>query len=928
MVVAELGHRPRRAAALIAGLLVASSGFVLLTASVDSSRARVHGAVRANFRPAYDLLVRPSSAASTLERERGLISASYGSGIFGGITFKQLSRIQHTAGVDVAAPVANIGYVFPTLFLHFPVNKYVTGAPTQLFRIRTSEVSQRGSSSYRLDDEYVYYTRRSRFRAVNQYLWVKEETPHGLVDVCGGPAKASVRAGPPTSPFDVSVPGISCYSARTPKLRVTQGEPPVGDLAGTIRLEIPLLLSAIDPVQEARLVGLDKTMVEGRYLRPGEGLHQAGRGGFQGHSRTIPLIADSTTYLDQTLEISIQRLNLGGSRQVAQRLASASMPAYVSGLTGSVVDRVIRPAAADYPAVLRRYEHNSQFPSFADFSEYRRAGSVRYVERGGSLVPETVRNPVSVWESDFIEGFAPVPPANADVAFRRLNGVRGTNRTDPANTNLMLAPGPQIVGEFDPATLTGFSALSRVPLETYFPPQVTGTDAESRATLHDQPLLPDANLAGYLAQPPALLTTLDAARESFWDPNLYFDSSLHFEAPKAPISYIRVRVAGVTGPDKASLARLDAVAAAIHDKTGLTVDVTDGSSPAPQTINLPAGRFGRPALTVSEGWVDKGVAITFLRAVDRKSLMLFVLLLVVCIFFLANAATAAERARRTDLGVLACLGWSRRQLFALVLGQQALVGAVAGLAGTAVAAGLAPVFGLHVGWWRLAVITPVAVVLACAAGLLAARRAARSRPIDAVAAPVMIGRRARPVRSVFTLAAANLRRVPGRTLVGAAGLFVSITALTILAGLTWAFRGVLVGSLLGNAISLQLRAADYLAVALMLVLAAFSIADVVYLNVSERAEEIATLAALGWRAGTIRRLFATEGLLIALTASLAGAALGAVFVLSSFTASAWATIGVAAGAAACGLLVTGAAITVPLAVLGRRSPAAALSAAE
>lgn len=531
-------------------------------------------------------------------------------------------------------------------------------------------------------------------------------------------------------------------------------------------------------------------------------------------------------------------------------------------------------------------------------------------------------NPYSVWYSQFYDGYSGgVPPADADTAFRHLSVATGTRNAIPS-TGELITPAVQVVGQFDPSRLPSFSPLSRVPLETYFPPEVTGADAASRAALGNKTLLPDSNIAGYLTQPPAMLTTLQAASQSFWNPKIYQG------APKAPISYIRVRVSGVTGPDPLSVARIKAVAVEIHKATGLTVDITAGSSPAPQTINLPAGKFGRPALQVSEGWVEKNVSVVFLHATDRKSLVLFVLVLVVCLLFLANAAVAAERARRVDLGVLSCLGWSRRPLFGYVLGQQALVGLVAGLAGTGLAAIIVVSFGLRIAGWRLALITPVAVILACLAGLQAALRASRARPMDAVAAPVARQRRAGRVRSVARLAVANVRRFPGRSLAGGAALFVAVAALTIVVGIALSYRGVLVGTLLGDAISVQVRGADYLAAGLTLALGALSLADVVFLNLTERGDEIATLLALGWRDRTVRTLFALEGLLVTIVGSVLGAAAGVAFVISAFNVGVGSVLVAAGVAAAAGFAATAVAMLVPLSQVARRGPAAQLAIAE
>ena len=57
--------------------------------------------------------------------------------------------------------------------------------------------------------------------------------------------------------------------------------------------------------------------------------------------------------------------------------------------------------------------------------------------------------------------------------------------------------------------------------------------------------------------------------------------------------------------------------------------------------------------------MKKGVVVAIFSAVDKKSAALFGLILVVCSLFAANSATAAVRSRRQELGILACLGWTR-----------------------------------------------------------------------------------------------------------------------------------------------------------------------------------------------------------------------------------------------------------------------------
>ena len=445
--------------------------------------------------------------------------------------------------------------------------------------------------------------------------------------------------------------------------------------------------------------------------------------------------------------------------------------------------------------------------------------------------------------------------------------------------------------------------------------------AASRRALHGGDLLPSQNLGGLVSQPVNLITTLSAL------PALE-NSQAYTGVPAAdPISVIRVRVAGVTGPDALSRERVSAVAQQIEQRTGLDVDIVAGSSPSPVTIDLPAGKFGQPPLTLSEGWVKKGVAVAILNAVDKKSVVLFTLILVVCVLFVGNAATAAVRGRRRELGVLAAVGWRRSRLFATVLGELAGIGLAAGLLAAVIAVPVSAGLGLDASPGRALLAVPVAMAVAVAGGLAPAWLAARADPVSSVRPPVLAVRRAHQPRGITSLALLNVARTPGRTLIGVVSLAVGIAALTLLTAVTFAFRGVVVGSLLGDAVAVQVRGVDYIAAGATVALGVLAVADVVFLNITERAAELATMRSFGWRDTALARLVITEGAVIGVAGSLAGAGLG-------LAAAAWFAgqlparlLAIAAAAAAAGILITAAAALLPAALL-RRLPLAHLLAEE
>ncbi len=483
-------------------------------------------------------------------------------------------------------------------------------------------------------------------------------------------------------------------------------------------------------------------------------------------------------------------------------------------------------------------------------------------------------------------------------------------------------PLPVLDGTFSPGKIAVFDPLSQVPLGPYQPTVATPASPASRKALGGADLLPDLNMGGLVTQPVQLITTLAAL------PTLEnSDYTGSAQLARAPISVIRVRVAGVTGPDPASLNRIKTVAEQIELRTHLTVDIVAGSSPAPTTVAVPADRYGTPALLLSEDWVSKGVAISILTAVDRSSVALFVLILVVCALFVANSATAAVRGRRTELGVLTCLGWTRPRVFATVLGEVTLIGLTAGILGALLSPPLAAALGLHASVTRAALAIPVAMALALVAGAVPAALAARAEPMAAVRPAVLAVRRARQPSGITGLAVVNVLRTPGRAIVGAVSLGVGVTALTLLVAVTLAFRGAVVGTLLGNVVTVQVRGVDYVAVAATVILGVLAVADALLISITERAPELATLRAFGWPEAALRRMVITEGALTGLAGSVAGAALGLAGA-AIFARQLPPRLFVAAGAAvAAGVLVTCLAALLPAHLL-RRLPAAQLLAQE
>ncbi|MGH9064947.1 MAG: FtsX-like permease family protein [Acidimicrobiales bacterium] len=933
-IARRLRATPGPAVVLGVGLLVAALGFSLLLSESRSSTIAVRGTLNSNFQPAYDILIRPAGTRSQLERRDGLVDDNFLSNLYGGISIAEWHKILQLSGVSVAAPVENIGYVLADVPVEADLGKVIGSSPQQLYRVVPSFVVHGGLASFPLTDEYFYYTTDTWVNSSgnsNAAASLRVAGHAGPVPACfyyvhGEPA----NLGSGLSPFATTpLEGMVCAGPN----QDVQGARYILDSPGhygvELYFEFPVLLAAIDPVQEAKLVHLPQAMVSGSYLREGEGLSApvASHHGTQFHLkiRNLPLLASSRTFVDEALQVKVQRLSLGeGPSTLPERLAAPHPGRYLDALSGPVVMKRTFDTASLYRTLLSSFTSGNT----SALGGYWTTSGVHYRTVGPvSLRPVRTANPPTVWgpTSANASTIAAIgPPGGNAPQYRRLSPFDATRAVIPDPSGMgatYVIPEAVVQGAFDPTRLPSFAPLSKVPLQTFYPPTVTGADPASRAALGGRRLGPTTNIGGYLGQPPLFLTTMKAATQ-------FFDSSVYIGARgtkrKAPIAAIEVRVSRLSGANRASISRVKKVATEIYRATHLEVDITAGSSPTPVKIHLPGDRFGQPALVVQQGWTKKGVATVVLGALEAKDLALFVLVALVAGLFVANASLASVRQRRREIATLSTIGWNRRQVFAAALGEVALIGLVAGIAGAAISALLISVLGLHLASLRVLADIPASVLVAALAGAFPAWQASRLSPLEALAPPVSTRAARHRVRTVARLGLLNLTRLPGRTLLGAFGLVVGVGTLAFLLGIQTAFSGTVAGDVLGNAINVQVRGADYVAVALVIVLGAGSVADVLVMNLRERAGELAALRATGWADASLRQVVVTEGLALGLAGSALGAAggLGAVLL---FGAPVGAVYAGTLGALGAGIVVCVGAVLPALSALSRRLPAISLA---
>ena len=884
-----------RAVALAAGMLVAAVAFSLLTASVEVSAAQVKGVVNANWRGEYDLLVLPRRSVQTGAGQTGagkhLVQVNYLSAGTSGITMAQDATIARLPGVAVAAPLEIVGYLLETAYIPVVLSPAAAGRSGSRVLVVTSRYSaDQGLSAYPPYDEgYVYITTDHLTPQGPQATYKGptykgsetgpiERLPDGKsVTVC--PVTFPMPAGQ-SSPFQ-RTSGLldgDCYSR-------TGGTP--GPVEGMVAWSFPVLVAGIDPRAESELTGLGRAVTSGKYLAEGQGPVISIPNGPGLALDEIPVLASTASFDGDTDHVTVSLLPSSAVTVARSGASQAAMTRAFGSQPGTPVMQTTITGAAAWRRLLTELkpavgQYNSGQPQ--DVGQYWTSGPVTYRPGpDGQLDPVPVSNPVSIWTAGLGVGgdeYVKAPPAAADTGYRVLTETLETYGQGKVNGNEPLLQ-IRLAGEFDPERLAGFSGGGPgSPLASYRTPLLTGADAASRAALANQPLEPDGNMAGYAQQPPLLYTTLAGAATLESTAQSYAAIGSQEAAQlgsivAAPIGSIRVRVSGLRGTVQEQLDKIGAIGEDIEKATGLQVIITAGASPYPVTIGLPAAKFGRPALQLTEDWTQTDAALLVLHQADRESLALLVLILVVCALFLSGAALAGVRGRRTEIGALRAVGWGRRQVFTMVLGEVVTLGIAAGLAGAGLSAGLISGLGLHVPLSRALLVLPVAAVLATVSGLAPSWVASRIPPAEALQPAARAPRRGgRRVRTVTGLAITGIVRAPGRSAVAATGLAVGVAGLTVLLAAHVSFATSIGDSELAGLVNGSTRGTDLVSVLLTIALSAGGVADLTYLNLRERAGELAALAASGWGRRQLGRLLTGEAVVTAGTGSVAGAAIG------------------------------------------------------
>jgi putative ABC transport system permease protein len=110
LMTSGLLRRKKLASMFIIALGVIFTMLPFLYGTLIKTQTLIDSDIKKNYRGTYDILVRPEGSRNDIEKKYGLVEENYLGIGQGGISIRDYEKIKSLDGVDIAAPIASLGY--------------------------------------------------------------------------------------------------------------------------------------------------------------------------------------------------------------------------------------------------------------------------------------------------------------------------------------------------------------------------------------------------------------------------------------------------------------------------------------------------------------------------------------------------------------------------------------------------------------------------------------------------------------------------------------------------------------------------------------------------------------------------------------------------------------------------------------------------
>ncbi|MCK2157241.1 ABC transporter permease [Exiguobacterium sp. 17-1] len=799
------------------GALIISAGLSLMFNLTDSSQGTVEQTLQKKWSSAYDIVVRPKGSQMSTESS-DLLEPNYLNGINGGISFKQYETIKQMKEIDIAAPVAVMGYVNTTV--NFKKKLKFPRTPG-LYRITTTNYIQNGFNKERQSQVILHVAQGSKISIPSNVSFLTE----------------------PIDDFEDAVASNS------------------------------VLVVAIDPKEEARLVGLDKSVNSKNKSRYFSSLDRY-EYDKSTSKHTIPVLVNPNSYNQGNYIYKIEKLNAPfKTEQDQQKLVDELIKkqpkrsldqSVLNTYPSKIIERVNIPTSKVEETYLQTLINNTNV-TYSDPAE-EDGGMLLY--NTGPLQFKSESSPYpSRWNTAYEVSSSPLEikdwqygksifPAKG---YRVIKSVgKKVKKPKPGEVDVLFPYlAFKVVGLYDPNKIkVSKDPLNELPMETYRPSSADLVlDAKGEPVNPAKSIDTSGNPVGLLTSSPNILTTLESARGV---------------SGEQAISSIRLKVKGATTVSEESEQLLQDVKTQIEQETGLIATITKGSSPQPVVTKVVDN--GKTLGWIEQPWIHIGAAMTIFRETSVGfSGVIFAMLAVAIVYVLATSYVSML-ARRKEFAVLLALGWRTKDLYRIVLIEAALLVGFVSVVALIVESIFSYVRNETMNGWSLLWITLFSLVIYFAGAAWSAFTIRKISPYEAIktgeyasSSHVKLG-----LRSTWTLALKEIFGKWKRNALSILSIALPTALLTFFLFVTFHLQGVLYTSWLGQFVALQVGPMHYVTMGVAITIAILTTGEIMWQNVTDRRASLAILKAVGWTNGSVRQLIVLEGVLIGFVAGIVG----------------------------------------------------------
>ncbi|QFT89682.1 FtsX-like permease family protein [Bacillus sp. THAF10] len=453
-------RRKERFLLLILGAFIISAGLTYLIGLSDTNKGTVVETLQQRWTASYDIVVRPQGTESLTE-EKKLLEPNYLSGLSGGISLEQYETIKGMEGIEVAAPIAMIGYAD--------------------YQVNFGKVE--------LNEDGIY--RRSTITTIDNGL-EKETSLHNYYF--------------PVNVWDIHNKGPE-YGVAAPYQDLT--------------VYSHTLLAGIDPEQEAKLVGLDHAIIDlgkSRYFKSTDkyAFHQSGE------YHEFPIIVNRQAFVDKMEKITFERIDIAITREnadeVMEDVKTNGGVKYLDSLTGQAEHSFTVSGEEAFHEFVRNMT-GVDWNTGKVFEESNKVNTLSgIVFKPTSIEYQEIASPSS---DRWPYAYQVTPIKNGEEQVGVYKNLETYRNPQVMAENFLDLPKikPNWIGFYNASKLSiSKDPTNELPMETYRPATAEFVmDSDGMPVNPPTQLKPNDDPYSFLTNPPGMLTTIEAAEKLLGD---------------------------------------------------------------------------------------------------------------------------------------------------------------------------------------------------------------------------------------------------------------------------------------------------------------------------------------------------------------------------------------------------------------------------